>query len=335
MAASVHQFNKIQIGEETVKGTSVPATVEIVADVTQVEEQDFHRSALPAGQRATPGAAGVVLRHGTIFTVETELTPHDILWPLHTGVRGNITSVAGTGDETWTFLPELTTSAITLDSATVEYVRGDGTTNHYYGESAYCLTSAFRIEWAFNEIAKLSWDMFGRRRQTGTPTPALTPYAGRAALTSNLTSIFVDDTGAGIGASQLTTILRSGRFECPTGIEPDYTLDGLADQDFTIHKVSNIGATLQLVLEFDAASALEFADFRNNVLRFIRMITTGAVIGAKVFTVQVDGAYRHVTPPQFTQDGDQVIVTLDLEAVYDATWGKILEFELVNDISTI
>lgn len=338
MATAVHDFNRLQLGIEVVstKGTLVPATVVVRADVTLIEEQDTYHSAYPQGVRATAGGAGTILRKGVTGTVETELTPEEILWPLHTGVRGSITPTGGGASKTWAITPQLTTSVITVQSATVEYMRSDGTTNHYYGESGYALTSGFKITWAYNQIAKLQWSFFGRARQTDTPTAALSEYSTREPLVSNLLAVYLDTAGASIGNTQVASIVRNVEFECMTGLAPNYTMDARSDLDQVNHKVSMIGAKLKLQLELNATAATYFGYFRSNSLCFIRLKNTGSAIsGGGNETVQIDGAYRFTKAPDFSVDGDQVLMTAELEAVYDTTWAKILDFSIINQLASI
>jgi len=330
MAASLVPFNKLQIGKETTKGTLVPATVELPGEFTLDEQQDFYRSPYPAGVRANVGGAGQITRKGVILDAASDLTAEDILWPLHTGVLGGVTP-SGVGPYTYTFTPVLTTGVPVIDAATLEFMRADGVTNHYAGEVGYALTKSFRIEWAFNEAAKLSWQMFARARQTTTPTAALTPYTGREPLVTPLLSVYLDTTWAGLGGTQLTGVIRSVTFDCVTGFDADYTADGRSDKDFTQHKVGLITGTLQLVMEFDAVGASRFANYRANDLVYIRLINTGS----SSRSVQVDGAYRFTSPPSFSADGEQVLMTASLESVYDATGAKTLEFEVINNLTAL
>ncbi|HXG36520.1 MAG TPA: hypothetical protein VNL15_06100 [Dehalococcoidia bacterium] len=335
MATSIVPFNKLQVGIESVKGTLVAATRVINGEHRFSEEQDFYRSANAIGVRANVGGAGVITRKGCMLEVASELTAEEILWPLLTGIRGAVTPTGAGADKTWTFTPQLTTAVLTIDSATLEFVRADGVTNHYYGEAGYGMTSSFKIDWAFNEVAKLAWSMFARARQTGTPTAALSPYASREELVSPLLAVYQDTTWAGLGTTQLTGIIRSASFECTTGLAPDYTLDARADKDMVQHKVSSLKATLSLVMEFDATAASRFANYRANDIVFIRLKNTGSVVGAANKTVQIDGAYRFTATPEFSADGEQVLMTASLESVYDSTSTKTLEFVVINALAAV
>jgi len=78
--AAIRSFDQFQIGEEATKGTLVAATTKLLGDGVFTEEQDFYRPNYPRGFRATVGGAGVVTRQGTVITLESDLSPEDILW---------------------------------------------------------------------------------------------------------------------------------------------------------------------------------------------------------------------------------------------------------------
>ena len=335
MATAIYPLNKVQIGLEATKGVLVAATRLLQGDGSFTEEQEFYRSTYPVGIRATVGGAGTIMRKGFMLDFQSELTAEEVLWPLLTGVKGGVVAVGAGADKTWTFTPELATGVTTVDSATVEVIRSDGVTNHYYGEAGYCLTSAFSMDWAFNQIAKLNWKMFGRARQTDTPTAALAIYPGREALSANQLWVYLDTTWAGLGTTQLVGTVRSVKLDVDSGYGPDYTLDGSVNVDFRDHLVGALTGKLSLVMELDATGAARLTESRANSLVYIRLKDLGSTISASKKTVQVDGAYRFVSHPQVSFDGQQALVTCALESVYDSTSTKTLEFTAINALAAV
>jgi len=337
MATSIYPLNKVQMGIESTKGTLVAATDVIRCDGEWVEEQGFYRSQYPQGVRSNAGGLGVITSKGVRINIATELNPSEVLWPLHTGVLGGISPSGGGNAKTWVATPALTTGIPTIAAATVECIRADGSTNHFAREAGYAMTSAFGFEWAFNEEARMNWQMFGRASQTSTPTGALTEYATRDVLVSNLLFVYLDTAWSSLGSTQLTGVIRNVRFECKTGYEPDYTLDGRSDLDLVQHKVGLITARLTLLLELDAVGAARFTEYRANTPGlFIRLKNTGSAIsGGGNHTFQIDGAYRFTGPPAMQRDGEQMLVACELESYYDATGTKTLEFTAINELAAI
>jgi hypothetical protein len=329
----LRQFNRLQVGRETTKGTLVAATRQLIGDHDMVEVMEFYRSNYPAGIVAPVGGAGVVVSRGTTISTESELSAEEVLWPLLTGVKGQVAPVATGSEQLWTFTPEHLTGVKTLDTATLEMVRSDGVTNHYYGEAGYGMARSFGFDWTFNEVAKMKWELFGRARQTGTPTAALTPYTSREALVSNLCAIYLDTSWATLGTTLQQCVIRSVSYEYMTGLEPDYTMDGRTDADFCDHMVKEPGSKLTLELEFDSYGSTLFGKYRANELCYIRLKNTGSTITTNPKMVQVDGAYRFDAPPSFSETDDQVLMTATLEGVYDATGLKWAEFQVRNTLA--
>lgn len=336
MATAIRPLRKLQVGIETTKGTTVAATRVIVGDSVLIERRERYRSNYPRGVRATVGGAGVLTKQWSEINVETDLSAEQVLWPLMTGIKGGVAGSNATNTWTYTFTPELTTGIITINSATVEFIQDDGTTKHYQGECYYGLTESFKIESNPDDIAKLSWKMFGRARQAVAPTAALVPYTSLEELAGALLSVYCDTTWAGLGGTQLTGIQRGVSIEVMTGLKPDFTAEGRADKDFGKHSVNSLAAKLSITWEFDSVGAARYASYRANDLIYIRLKWTGGTAGdAGTKTVQIDGAYRFVGDPTFSEDEDQVLMQAELEAVFDSTASKILEFTAINSLSAI
>lgn len=332
---AIWPLDKAQLGIESTAGTLVPATRIVQANWDLVEEMDLYQSDYPQGVRSNVGDVGAIMRKGMTVDFETDLNAEEVLWPLMTGIRGSVTPTAAGSANTWVFTPQLTTGALTIQTATVELMHSDGATNHYYGEFGHALTSRIGMSWAFNEPAKLNWSMFGRARQTGTATAALAVYPTREILASNSLAMYQDTTWAGLGTTQVTGTTRSVTLDITTGMSPDYTLDARADKDFGTYNVGRLAATLEIVQEMNAAGAATFANYRANDKLFIRLKDTGSAVSAAVKTVQLDGCYRFTESPTFDRDGDVVTVTYNLESFYDATSGFTLLPTVINALTAI
>lgn len=336
MAVAIRPLTKMQVGIESAKGTLVAATRVIVGDSKLLERRERYRSSYPRGVRGTVGGAGVLTKQHCEFEVDTELSAEQVLWPLMTGIRGQVSASEANNASTWTFTPQLTTGIITVDSMTVEYLHSDGSTNHYASEAGYGLTESFRIESTPDDIAKLSWKGFTRARQTTTPTSSLVPYTTLEELPGALLGVFLDTSWANLGNTQITGIHRNVSFECMTGLKPSFTADQRADKDYADHNVDSLSGKLSITWEFDATAASRFQDYRDNDIVFVRQQYQGGSVGdSDVKTVQIDGAYRFAGDPSFSYDGDQVMCQFELEAVYDETGTAMLEFVVINGLAAI
>lgn len=335
MATAIETLRKVQIGRESTKGTLVAATKQLVGRADLREEQDFYRSEMPIGIRGNVGGAGVITRAGSMIDFESELTAEEILWFLLTGVQGQVTPT-GTDDYTWVFEPDLVAADIDIDTATVEVVESDGTTNHVASEVGYAMTSSLRIEWTPTGQVDFNASMFGRKRQASTPTGALTPYATREVLIGAASSHFLDTTAyADVGDTQLSGIVLGGSLEIQTGLRGRHTADARADKDFSGHRVGKTFIDLSMTVELDAVGAARLGNYRSNDIVYVRNKFAGSVVDSLPRMVQVDGAYRFKDFPSLGTDEEQRTITLNLESVYDPTSGKTYEVTVVNGLATI
>jgi len=329
----------LQLGIESTKGTLVAATRVLPCQWNVEEAMTVYYSGNPRGYRApVGGGAGTVLMRGMAASIETELNAEDILWPLMTGIKGSVTPTGAGANKTWLWEPELTTGIPTLQTATGEFISSDGSTNHYYGEAGHMMTDMLAISYRENAPAVLRWRMFGRARQSGTPTGSLTEYSTREPLVSGLLAVYLDTSWAGLGGTQLTGVVRAADWECSTGLRPKFTADSRGDLDFTSYTVGDVISKLRMTFELDAVGAARIAAWRAQTPQYIRLKYTGNVIGSGVKTVQVDGVYRFVSgsrPSIAAGDNGIKVVSVDLETYLDTTPGKTLAITAVNGLSAI
>ena len=268
---------------------------------------------------------------------KVDLSAEEIIWCLEAGMRGGVTPTGPTDSAyTWTFTPQLTT-APTNEYYTLEQVESDGTTNHIAREFGDAVINEIEISASGNEKVSLRHSWIARASQVSTPTAALVAVSTQVPLVSNLAKVYLDTSYAGMGGTQLTTVVRSLSWKYKSPYSAKYTLDGRSDLDLTgYHFHAGFTASLDLVAEIDAtlATALVTA-WRANSLRYIRLDFPGAVIGAGSTTrnVRIDGAYRFAGEPQY--DDDTRTVAVSLESVYDTTGGKTLECVVVNGLSAV
>lgn len=332
-------MRKAQVGKETTAGTLVPATRLIAANWKINEDISRYYPNYPRGYRSNMGgAAGVITKRHSMAEFTTDLNAEEIMWPLSTGVLGTPTPTGTPPLYSRVYAPQLTTGILTMDTATYEFVDTDGTTNHYYGEFGHALTDKFSISYKEDSVPELKWSVFGRARQTGTPTAALTEYSTREALPSQLLTLYVDTTWAGLGTTQQTCIVKTCDLDVTTGLQPVWNASGRTDLDMCSYSPGMFAMSMKLTLELNATAATMLTAFRASSAQFIRMKYTGSAIGAGVKTVQVDGAFRFV--PGSKADiapgpNGNMLVSFDFENYVDTTSGKTAEFTVINGLATI
>ena len=334
MASAIYPLRLFQYGFETVKGTAVPATYKIVGIATYTPEIDREFEEFPRGVRAPVTGGGFTLRKGSMLNFEGNLTYEEVLLFLESGLKAGV--LTGAGPYTYTYTPTINANAATsMKTATIEFVIDDGSTKHFQREAAFAVTRSFTIDLAFNQPAKITAEMFARAEQTSTVTAGLTPITGRTQIPSNLFKVFIDASGGTIGTTQKSTLIRSATLNVTTGFEPDYTLDGLADLDFTQVDSQMLNATLDLTMEHNADAATEIGIWRSGSVRLIRLkVDNGAAAGANK-AITFDGAYKYLEPPAFSEENGIEIVTMKLGLEYDQTWAKAFEVIVINGLAAL
>mgnify|MGYP007071626854 CR=1 FL=1 len=337
MSAAFNQFRLVQVGKETVKGTGVAATKKLRGDLTTAERISRYYSMYPQGYRANPGGTGVAVAQGFGASFASELTFEEILWFLLTGIKGGVTGAGAGTDKTWDFTPQLTT-APTLDAMTMEYTESDGSTNHVARNVAYGMTKGFKVDWAFNQEAKFSADVFGRYPTSAAPTAALTEYSAREIAKSNLLKVFMDTTWAGLGGTQLTGFVRTASLEVVTGNEEDFNLDGRTTLDMTGHRFGLVQAKLNMLLQLDANGANAIGNWRNGDTRFIRLSQFGSLLTGIIFKeIRFDLAARFIGDgePGRATDGQYRTANIQVETLLDPTSSKTFVPTVVNSLAAV
>lgn len=333
MPTAIASLTRLQLGRETTPGVRAPATVVLPATAEVQQQLELYRPEHPYGVRVAAGGAGVIVSRGATVKVETELTAEEILWPLLTGLRGDVTP-SGSGPYTWTFDAVLD-AAPDVATALVEYVRTDGVTNHEVAVLPYCVTKSLQVEFSATEIATLTWEMEGRPNVGGAPTGGLTPYADRAPLPGALARVYLDAAWADLGDTQLEATIRSGTLEIQTGLALVRTVDGRADLGPSHHAANLLTATLELTAELNETGAQLVQRARQNGLAFVRVVFEGPPAGGQPRLVQLDGCFRFQGEPSWGAEEQQVTVSLGLELVQDPATGNALQVLVRNNRATL
>lgn len=332
MAVAIKPFRKLQLGQQSAFGTNVAATHQLLGEWSWREMDDRYRAPYPRGINANVGGLGITTRKGVEIDIDGDLSAEEFVWTMNGGVKGGVSGTGPTdGTYTWTWTPELTTFP-TESYYTFEQVEGDGTTNHVARECGDAHLDSFEITFGGTDKVGFRRRWVGRASQSSTPTGSLAAQSAQEPLVSALGAVYIDTSWAGLGGTQITGVIRSGRFAYTSPFVPKYTTDARSDKDLTgYHYDRGFNATLDLTAEIDAtlATALITA-WRSNSGRWVRLKFLGSVTGGGTTQryVQIDGAYRFVGEPQY--DDETRVVSVSMESYYDTTGTKALEFKAVN-----
>lgn len=340
VASTIKKYRKLQAGFETVPGTEVAATR--VLRVNNVSWDDFSswRKYIPdydIGRMTMDPDVGEITRKGHAGRIKTDLSFEDFPFYLLAGLKGGVDpgpeQTVGQGDFLWPFKNTPIVADPAQDSLTLEQRFSNGTTN-FDRTAAFCLASA--IELSFDQDADatvLTVEFFGRTPNNNALTGALTlpvPFDIIAALDWNL---YLDDTWAGLGTTQISSAMRTAIWRYTTGLTPAlYIGDGRLDMADV--RLGPRGAELTMTWEMGTALNDELADFEANSKRFVRLEATGAQIGTGLNKrITIDGAYQYsaIGEPGEAEGNDTRQLTLRTVADDDT---NDLAVEVVNTLAS-
>ena len=167
MASARYPLRKVQFGMEPAAGSLVAATTQLVADCQYTPDMQATQPAFMRPIRAAQADGGVVTRRGSMLSVQTDLDYEQVMVFLDTGLATRTTS--GAGPYTHDYAPD-TGALPTVRAATWEFVVDDGSTKEYERRFGYGTTSRLSIDFAKDQQARLTAQVFGRAEQSMTMT---------------------------------------------------------------------------------------------------------------------------------------------------------------------
>ena len=326
-------FYKIQAGKETTHGTAVAATAKWMAYALHppVGDLEWHLPEEERGSLAAYHRAYAPQRRAEMGDLEGDATFEDILYPLLMAVKGGVTPTQPDGTTStylWTFTPNLT-SANDPDTFTVEW--GD---DNQAWESEYVFATSLTISGALGEAWRVRASLVGRQHTPTTFTAGLSDRTVESCLT-NLSKLYMDDSGGNIGTTQITGAFVDFEWRLPAHFVPFFTADG--QKYFTTHSEQKMAPELDLTLVLDSTTkTLLTTKYTAGTIQLVRVAGEGSNIeGDYNKYIYIDGAYLIRDIDELTEQDGKTVVRLHLIGQYDSTWGKLFEIAVENSVSTL
>ena len=289
---------KVQCGKETTNGSAVAADTMLLCNLDLGEsDREIHIPQADHGARI-PG----VLQAATTRKVMADMTLEDSdgayfeMFPiiLSMALNGAVSAseqTSGQGDYLWTFAAPLT-GAEDLDTFTFE--KGDDTQAY---EIAYCLARSVDIsgDCESSEV-HCSANITGDKVAQTTITPSQTEPTAHL-MDAKLTRLYIDDTWASAGDSELEDVLVAFEFHLEGGAHHKHI--GSSSKLAGSHGQGVIAATLTLTMERTSDVATEELHYRPAAdytpdMRVVRLCVTGDQIGsgtAASLTIDMAGVW--------------------------------------------
>lgn len=332
-----YRQRKVQVGIESVSGTPVAATWQLIGEYILAPMKTRYFADYPRGVRAPVTGGGVEIAAEGQLSGTSDATFEELAWMLAT-MFGAPAITTTLGASVWVFTPNLTGDPAPK-SFTLEYLRAEGGTNYYAAKAAFGLGTDLSLNFPVNQRVDSAYKGVTQAVASGiTPTPALTPLTGREVLAANNTTWTIDDTWTGLGGTSKIGLVRSAKLDLASSLQPDPTMDGRTDYSWGQYQYGNIGAHLQLVCEHNLDAQAELSKWEARTLRFIRaknvspnIVGTGAVHKA----AQFDLSMIYAKEPAFSRAGDVELATLDLQLEYDSVSAKAFLATIINGLAAL
>lgn len=335
-------LTKVQYGLEAAHGTPVAAdTMLAMRAILPDSDREVHIPNVAIGTRTPLLLDSAIVRRVLAdgITLEDADGAYFEVFPLllSMALLGNITAVEqnpSEGDFLWTFAAPQT-GAETVDSITLEV--GDDTQGY---EMGYCMAKSIRItgDVASGEV-HVTAEVFGDQIIQTTLTAAQSLPTTVELCVAKLARIYIDDTWAGLGGSELAAALLTFDVLINGGVHPKFF--GSAQRKFDGHGQGEIGGEAKFTFERVAGVATEELKFRPAsgyavAERFVRLTITGDQIGVgDSQTLQIDlaGVWTAWQSIGGDQEGNNYDVAT-LTVGYDATGAQGVSVAVTTTIDS-
>lgn len=226
----------------------------------------------------------------------------------------------------WTFTPTGSASD-TPQTYTVEH--GDGRADKF----AYGLIREFGITINRGEVS-LAGQMIGQVLSDGiTLTGSPTALTVDPVYPTHWT-IYSDTTSGGLGTTKLGRVIEA-EWKIENRWGPLWVVDASLPS-WVAHVETEPNLSLRLKVEADANGMAWLARARDSATRFVRLEAIGSVIsGANNRRVRIDQACKVSNVGSFADEDGVYAIEFTLAGVHDATWGKNVEVNVINEVSAL
>lgn len=320
----------VQIGVETTEQTAVPANKQLQAlslDLTpMIETNAFRPTGTKMDTLVVPG------KDWTKVGLSGVATYDEIIYPLASALidPGAPTVVQTTG-KSYTFSP----SAITEDAVKTYTIEQGSATRAQ--KAAGGIVTDFGIKWDrnANSIDLSGSGMAGQFTDGITLTASPTSIPLVPILPKDV-SVYADATAAALGTTKLLRPL-SADFALGGRFGPLWVLNA-ALASYAAHVELAPKATVKIMLEADAAGMGYLVNARAGSSIFLRVEAVSPnLIGAGPATYKAtfDFALKVESVDSLADANGVYAVGYTLRLVYDATWGKYLNFVVINGTAAL
>ena len=320
-------FQTIQLGVESTSGSSVAANKKLLSMGVEPGVSAEITTFRPAGMKYSTLTA--LNKEWTEAGLTGYPTYSEIIYPLSSVLCATSASSLGGSPAaySWIFNPSAV-AADTVKTFTIE--QGDATRAHKF---TYGLVTGLTFNFSRDENG-IEGTMIGQAMtdditMTATPTSIeLIPV-----LPTQVT-VYLDDTYAGLGGTALTRPI-SVSWQIGDRFNPLWALNASYTSFAAIVEAEPL---LQVVMkmEADAAGMGLLATMRTGATKFMRIEAVGETIsGGNKYKLTIDTAVKVSDVAPFSDEDGVYAIEWTMVGVYDAAWGKVCNWTVINKQATL
>jgi hypothetical protein len=327
MAVRSSVFEGVQIGLEATSGGSVAANKQLGAlSISPGIKADIAAFRPMGGKYNTLTALG---KEWIEASLEGQLTYSELIYPLASLVGGGSSGGSMTGGSMWNWnFTSAQNTGDTVNTFTVEQGSATRAAKFSYG-----LITGLSMNFTRNETT-LSGSMIGQALVDGITMTSNPTSIELVPILASQVSVYLDDTGAGVGGTQLTTNPLSVSWELTDRFNPVWLLDA-SKTSFGSHVEIPPKLTVKLKLIADATAMALLTSMRAGTTKFMRINCVGATVGAHTYLLNIDTAMKVMDVSEFSDEDGAFAIEWTFEGTYDSTWGKAFNIAVQNKQATL
>lgn len=318
----------VQVGVEATPGTNVAANKKFISiGITPAVQMDPNRFR-PMGSKyqtvVTPGKEWVEA------DIEGAGSYSELLWFFSSLIQNPAApTTLDTSARQWSFT-SAASAEDTVKTLTVE--QGGVVRAHKFNYGVVT-----ELELTFNRDAvEVGGAMMGQRLSdniTLTVGPTTPP---QAPILPTHVDVYLDNTSAGLGTTKLLRVLEA-TWTLGDRFNPLWVLNSTLSS-YAAHVESEPNAQVTLLMEADAEGMAQLTQMRAGSTKFLQIKATSTELAGaatQMYELKLDTAVKVAEVGDFSDEDGVYAIEWTFDMVYDGTWGKAFNVDLINKETTL
>lgn len=320
----------IQVGPEVTPGTGVAASKILNAlGLGRFKPEGVGTMFRPQGSKLDTVAIPTGMKHVTMPIAGT-MSYSDLTYLLCSAIKSTTPTADGTNGKKWVF--SLTKSGADVKQTfTIE----SGYSVHAQ-KATFCQVTGFSLEMS-KEMNAVSGTIMGQQLQddvalTGSPTDVAPKIIAPPKF-----DVYLADAQADLAGASVYIRPIKATFSIDNIVSPLFRMNS-TDASYVnqIEQPPNI--SMNLTTDADDAGMALLTQYGSGAKKFIRVKALGDTIAGAMtstYTFQLDFSGSLIKSYDPTEENGSALATWTFQNTYDTTWGKSLEFTLINELAAL